>query len=109
MQLNTGAKVWLWIVFVINVISLIGAIPTTIAFGGLLWLTLILEVVIVASIALLLFKQQKLGFFLVCGCAVVAFIINVILGTNIIYALISAVVMPTVTFLLLKSQWNELR
>lgn len=109
MQLNSGTKVWLWIVLVINVLSFVRSIPTYISFGGILYLSMILQLALIAGIALLLFAQKKIGFFLCCACALVAFILNVILGVNIIVAIVSAVVMPTITFLFLKNQWNELR
>ena len=64
---------------------------------------------VIAGIALLLFSQKKIGYFMCCGCAAIAFIINIFLGVNLILAIVSAVLMPTITFLFLKNQWNELK
>lgn len=104
--MTKGLKIWLWIVLVCNALSVVGGVITALAIP-LGWLTVIASALIVAGCAILLFQTKKLGFYIVCGGAVVSFVTNVILGTNIIIAIISAIVLPLIIFLLMKNTWND--
>ncbi|MGN0352093.1 MAG: hypothetical protein ACI4ES_10610 [Roseburia sp.] len=122
-KLSTGLTVWLWIIFVINVIVGLLAILTTIGasavaatlglgggYIGLCVVSLVLEVVVIVGLAMMLFGHKKAGFFVLVAAAVIGLVVNIItynmLGTltagNIVKSLISAVVVPLVTFLLAK-------
>jgi len=108
MQLNTGAKVWLWFALIVNVLTFIISIPVTLMLGGIYYISLICSIGMIVGIAIILFKKKKIGYFACCGCAVVSFILNLVLHTNIIFAVIGAVGFPLITYLVLRSQWNEL-
>lgn len=116
MTWNTGAKVWLWIVFVLNIIAFvfaaIGVIGLTALLGPLVLvatlLSLVVEVILIVGVAMLLFKGKKIGFYLLVACAVIGLILNLISGAAIVKSIISAVVMPLITYLLIKKQWDEL-
>lgn len=103
--MTTGLKVWLWIVLVLNaisaVISLIAALISPV-----LWISVIAGILIIVG-AIMLLQTKKIGFYLICGAAVVGLIVNVINGRNIFMALISAVVMPLIIYLLMKNTWNQ--
>lgn len=128
--LNTGLKVWLWIIFVINIIAAVAALITvfgaaavsaTLGLGAgytvLCLLSLILEVALVVGIAMMLFAQKKLGFYLLCATAVVAFVVNLITygmlsaltPVNIVRAVVSMILFPLVTYLLAKKDWDNLK
>lgn len=108
MQWGTGAKVWLWLMLVVNALSCLGALALFAVIPALAIITLALEILMVVGVVLLLFGRRKLGYYLLCTCAVLAMISNIYWGTNIIRAVATAVVMPFVTYLVIKDQWNEL-
>ena len=68
--MNTGLKVWLWIVFVINIISGVMMIPLMLI-QPLLIVSLIAEVLIIVGAGLILFAQKKLGFYLMIAHAII--------------------------------------
>ncbi|MDE6607666.1 MAG: hypothetical protein K2K54_07925 [Lachnospiraceae bacterium] len=108
MQWGTGAKVWMWIVLVVNGLSCLGIIPIFAVLPVLAIITLVLEIILIVGVIILLFKRQKIGFYLLCVCAVLTMIFNIILGTGIIRAVASVILMPTITFLVIRDQWNDL-
>lgn len=105
---GTGAKVWLWIVLVINVLSCLPVFALIALMPLYAIAVIVLELILIVGVVLLLFKQQKLGFYILCASSVLSAIFNVMLGTNIIRAVLSAVLFPLITYLIIKSSWNEL-
>ena len=77
--MNTGLKVWLWIVFVINIISGVMMIPLMLI-QPLLIVSLIAEVLIIVGAGLILFAQKKVGFYLMIACAAIGLVINIFGG-----------------------------
>lgn len=108
MQWGTGAKVWMWIVLVANGLSCLGILPVFAISPVLAIITLVLEIILIVGVIMLLFKRQKIGFYLLCVCAVLTMIFNIILGTGIIRAVAGVILMPTITFLVIRDQWNDL-
>ncbi len=108
MEWGTGAKVWLWIVLVVNALSCISVALLVVISPLLAIITLALEVVLIVGVILLLFKKQKVGFYVLCVSSVLSAVFSVILGTGIVRAVISAVAFPLITYLIIKSRWNEL-
>ncbi len=127
--LSTGLKVWLWIVFVVNIISAIGALVSifgaaaiSAAYGLgagytiLCVLSFLLEIALLVGVAMMLFKQKKLGFYIICGTAVAVFILNLVtygmLGAltagNFVRALIYLIVSPLITYLFARADWDKL-
>ncbi len=106
--MTTGLKVWLWFVLVVNAISGVTMIATALIVP-VVWVSVLLEALIVAGTAMLLFAQKKMGFYLIIGAAVLGVIINLVLGGNLIMALVSAIVMPMITWLLLKNVWYDFK
>ena len=104
--MTTGLKVWLWIVLVFNAITGVTAIATALLIP-FMWVVVLAEVLVVAGAAMLLFAKKKMGFFLICGGAVVSLIVNIVLGQNIIASAFSAVIMPLIIWLLIKNTWYE--
>ena len=108
MEWGTGAKVWLWFVLIVNALSCISVALVVLVSPLLAIITLIVEVVLIVGVVLLLFKQQKMGFYVLCASSVLSAVFNVILGTGIVRAVISAILFPLITYLIIKSHWNEL-
>lgn len=122
-NLSTGLKVWLWIVFVLNIIMTIvsllavvgaSAIVATLGISGfytvLLAISAILEIVLVVSIAMILFGKKKVGLYILIVVAVIGFVVSLIsygmVGqltvVNIVKQVISSVILPVITFALAK-------
>lgn len=123
-KLSTGLTVWLWIIFVVNVLAAIGGIVVALgasvvgaALGlGSIYVVLsfigvILQIVITVSIGILLFAHKKIGLVLIFAFAALGFIVSMVtyavtaqLGVgNIVKAIISAILMPVITYLFTKN------
>lgn len=123
-KLSTGLTVWLWIIFVVNVLAAIGGIVVALgasvvgaALGlGSIYVVLsfigvILQIVITVSIGILLFAHKKIGLVLIFAFAALGFIVSMVtyavtaqLGVgNIVKAIISAILMPFITYLFAKN------
>ena len=96
--MTKGCKIWLWIIFVCNVLSTILGI-TTISIDPKVGIyTVLAGLVMVSGIALLLFKQKKVGFYLIVAVAAIGIVFNALNGVNIVFALISAIISPAITY-----------
>lgn len=123
-KLSTGLNVWLWIIFVVNVLAAIGGIVVALgasvvgaALGlGSIYVVLsfigvILQIVITVSIGILLFAHKKIGLVLIFAFAALGFIVSMVTysiaaqlsAVNIVKAIISAILMPAITYLLAKN------
>ena len=100
--MNTGLKVWLWIVFVINIISGVMMIPLM-----LIQPLLIAEVLIIVGAGLILFAQKKVGFYLMIACAAIGLVINIFGGVGVVKSIISAVLCPLITYLFMQKDWDS--
>ena len=117
-KLSTGLTVWLWIIFVVNVLAAIGGIVVALGALGLgsiyvvlCFISVILQIIITVSIGILLFAHKKIGLVLIFALAALGFIVNMVtyaitaqLGVgNIVKAIISAILMPVITYLFAKN------
>ena len=124
-KLGTGLQVWLWIIFVLNIITALGALAAVVGSAALgvgpvytvlCVVSFLLEIVLIVGIAMLLFKSKKVGFYMICGAAVIGFVVNLITyglvsgltAINIGRAVVGVVVCPLVTYLLAKNDWDYL-
>ena len=123
-KLSTGLTVWLWIIFVVDILSTIGGIVValgasvvgaTLGLGSLSvvlsFIRVILPILITVSIGILLFAHKKIGLVLIFAIAALGFIVNMVTyaiaaqlsAVNIVKAIISAILMPAITYLLAKN------
>ena len=122
-KLSTGLTVWLWIIFVLNILATIGGIVAlgasvvgaTLGLGAiyvvLCFISVILQIIITVSIGILLFAHKKIGLVLIFALAALGFIVSIVtyaiaaqLGVgNIVKAIISAILMPVITYLFAKN------
>lgn len=123
-KLSTGLTVWLWIIFVVNVLAAIGGIVVALgasvvgaALGlGSIYVVLsfigvILQIVITVSIGILLFAHKKIGLVLIFAFAALGFIVSMVTysiaaqlsAVNIVKSIIFAIIVPGITFLLAKN------
>lgn len=99
-------KIWLWIVFIFNILGEVANIAAAI-YAPSLVLYVVVEAIILIGVILLLFKQKKTGFYLLCVASVLGMILNIASGSNIAYAIVSGIVMPLIIWLLMRKTWNE--
>lgn len=126
-KLSTGLTVWLWIIFVLNILATIATIVgivvalgasvvgATLGLGSiyvvLCFISVILQIIITVSIGILLFAHKKIGLVLIFALAALGFIVSMVTyaiaaqlsAGNIVKAIISAILMPAITYLLAKN------
>ena len=127
-KLSTGLTVWLWIIFVLNILATIGGIVVVLGasvvgaslgaslgvgaiHGILCFISVILQIIITVSFGILLFAHKKIGIVLIFALAVLGFIVSMVtyaitaqLGIgNIVKSIISAILVPGITYLLAKN------
>ena len=105
-KLSTGLTVWLWIIFVLNILATIGGI--VVALGAsvvaaslglcaiyvvLCFISVILQVVITVSIGILLFAHKKIGLVLIFALAALGFIVSMVT-----YAVATSIVLRCSSF-----------
>lgn len=110
--MNSGLKGWLWFVLVVNALSAISTFRlysiAALVRGGfaIVTVSLVCSALIIAGTAVLLFARKKVGFYLMCACALLGLIMNIVIGNNLIVSIISAVLCPLITFLLMRKEWD---
>ena len=123
-KLSTGLNVWLWIIFVLNILATIvgivvalgaSVVGATLGLGAiyvvLCFISVILQIIITVSICILLFAHKKIGLVLIFALAALGFIVSMVIDAiaaqlsagNIVKAIISAILMPAITYLLAKN------
>lgn len=108
--MNKKTKIWLWVAIVISACTTIlnltyGRIPSV-----------VIAIVSIVGLFILLFKEKKIGFQLVCVCYILSFIIGIVSGisegtgvfASVIMSLIGSALIPGITALFLKGQWDRL-
>lgn len=99
MIITKGCKIWLWILIAGSGIT---------ALGGILGLsysvsagifTIVMGLLQFSGTFLLLFKQKKEGFYLLCAMAMINFGYNIVISKiNIVFAICSLIAMPAITY-----------
>lgn len=123
-KLSTGLNVWLWIIFVLNILATIvgivvalgaSVVGATLGLGAiyvvLCFISVILQIIVTVSIGILLFTHKKIGLVLIFALAALGFIVSMVIDAiaaqlsagNIVKAIISAILMPAITYLLAKN------
>lgn len=107
--MTKGCKIWLWIILVCNILSVLLGVVTISANPKIGIYTVVVGMILVVGAALLLFKQKKVGFYLMVAAAVVGVIFNIINGVNIGVALVSAVIGPAITYYFITKNSNTIK
>ena len=105
--MKTGAKVWLWIMLVANVMALVSYLFLTLTDPAYI-LYIVAEAGMITAVCLMLFFRRRLGFYLFLCVAAVALVMNIMFGAPIVSSLIGAVVGPFITYLVLTGSWEAL-
>lgn len=126
-SVSTGLKVWLWIIIVLNGLSAVGSLFSIGNAPLSSILSVVLNAVMVYACIMILFQMKKLGFKLMCIIAVVNAIVSIVMTLVIgaaagaaagstalgiaggivgaVFIIISAAIVPGVTYLLMKKDW----
>ena len=104
------AKIWLWIALVLCVCT------TGLNLSEGRWLSVAIAVVSIIGLCALLFARRRAGYIVMCLCAVGSFVVGVTQNMStlgavpaIVLSLIGSALVPVITGLFIKSQWNELK
>lgn len=107
--MNKASKIWLWVALVMCVCT------TGLNLSEGRWLSVGIAVVSIIGLCILLFGQRKAGFLIMCVCAVGSFVVGASqnfaqLGMmSILMSLIGSALVPVITGLFIRSQWNQLK
>jgi Zn-dependent protease with chaperone function len=108
--MRRSTKVWLWFALILCAATTVlnasyGRIPSV-----------VVAIVSLIGLCLLLFKQKKQGFLLMCGCYVLSFVIAVVgslssdaLLLSIVMSFVGSILVPGITWLFLRRDWNQLQ
>lgn len=108
--MKKSTKIWLWFALILCVCTtILNATQSR-------WLAVGIAVVSIGGLCVLLFKEKKVGFYVMCICACASFIVGSVNGirgdTGILLSvgmsLIGASIVPLITFLFVRSQWKEM-
>lgn len=107
--MTKGCKIWLWIMLVINVLSLVVGVVSlsTLGINGIY--SVIAEVIIIVSVCLLLFKRKKVGFYILVVVCVINLVVNIMNGANIVISILSAVISPALTFFFISKNQDAIK
>lgn len=109
------SKIWLWIALIICILT------TILNASEGRFLSVIIAIVSLAGLTLLLFKERKLGFYIMCISNTVSCIYSIITslgqlaGQNIspiisiLMSIIGSMLIPGITFLFIKKNFNNLK
>lgn len=96
--MTKGCKIWFWIVLVLNAITALANLSLMSYALGTGIILVLAGAVIVSGAEMILFKQSKIGLYLVIGVAVLECIANLASYINPGYAVISAVINPLTSY-----------
>ena len=101
--MTKGCKIWLWLLIAGGVISVLSGFYVLSYSTAMGVYTVVVGAAQIASVAILLFKQKKAGFYALCMLVAINFIYNVMHQVNLLFALASLIGMPGITFFFLKT------
>ena len=99
--MTKGCKIWLWILIVGGAISVLSGFYVFSYYAAVGVYTIIMCIGQIASVAVLLFKQKKAGFYALCIIVAINFIYNITHQVNLPLAFVSLILMPGITFFFL--------
>lgn len=109
--MKKGTKIWLWFALMLSAcISVLNATEGR-------WTSVAIAIVALSGLCLLLLKQKKIGFYIMCACSTLSFFIGVYGGiqggtgifVSVLMSFIGSALIPAITFFFVRSQWKQLR
>ena len=104
--MTKGCKIWLWLLIAGGVISVLSGFYVLSYSTAMGVYTIVVGAAQIASVAILLFKQKKAGFYALCMLVAINFIYNVMHQMNLLFAVASLIGMPGITFFFLNRGQN---
>lgn len=96
--LSKGCKIWFWFVLVVNVLSAFANLSLMSYSPGLALFAVLSGGVLAGGSAMILFKQKKIGLYMIIAMAVLACIVNIANHVNVLFAVLSAVLNPAISY-----------
>ena len=96
--MTKGCKIWFWFVLVVNVISALGSLSLMSYAPGLALVSVLSGAVLAGGSAVILFKQKKIGLYMIIAMAIVGCIVNIANHTNVAFAVLSAILNPAISY-----------
>ena len=110
--MTKGAKIWLWIALVICVLTTV----LNVTEGRMI--SVVIAVVSLIGLVLLLFKEMKAGFYLMCISNTLSCLYSIVTSMSqvsgsylviyIIMSIIGAMIIPFITFLFIRKSFKQL-
>lgn len=108
--MSKGTKIWLWVALLICIAT------TVLNFTEKRYLSVLIAICSLVGLCILLFKGKKIGFYIMCAFYVLAFIVGVTGGIeggseivlSVIASFIGSALIPVITFLFIRKQFNTL-
>lgn len=102
-MLSKGCKIWFWFLLIVDCLAVIGYLLSIVKSPLSSILGIIGAVLTLGGAALILFKQQKLGFYLICASAVLGLIGTLVTADKIgagtiIGGVIGALISPLISW-----------
>ena len=104
--MSKGYKIWLWLLMIGGGISVLTGFAAISYSGGMGLFSVAMGIMQLAGVSVLLFKQKKEGFYIICAMAVINFIFNITHQVNVLFALLALVAMPGITYIFIRKQDN---
>lgn len=97
-ELTKGCKIWFWIVLVVNIILVLSNLSLISYFPGLALFSVLSGGILAGGSAIILFKQKKVGLYMIISMAVLACIVNIANDVNMAFSIICAVFTPAISY-----------
>lgn len=109
--MKRGTRIWLWFALIMGICTTI----LNVRHGR--WPSVMIAVVALVGLCIILFKQMKIGFYLMAGAYVIAFIVGSYSGIGdgllpvkaIGISLVGSVIVPGITYIFLKDQLEVMK
>lgn len=108
MTITKGCKIWLWLLIIgSGITALVGILGLSYSVSAGLF-TIVMGLLQFLGTFLLLFKQKKEGFYLLCAMAFINFVHNIVVSKiNIVFAICSLIAMPAITYFFINKGKKE--
>lgn len=100
--MTKGCKIWLWIVFISQILSAAAGAAAMRIQPGMGIYTIVVSSAAAIAIAVILFMHKRYGFYVYVLVIAIGMVVNIMNGINIGAAVLMAVISPLITFLFIQ-------
>ena len=96
--MTKGSKVWFWVVLIVNILSALSGFMIMSSMPKLAVMSIISGVGLAVGAGIILFRQKKYGLYVIIGMAILNCLYMVVNKANIVFAVLSAVLNPLISY-----------